>query len=93
MSDARQPIRKIIGRYIVADDRIQNGQPTFRGTTILVADVLEQLAQGASFERLIRESGETLTEEGLREAVILARQAFLDHEGKQIRKPEPDETA
>ncbi|MCK5109377.1 MAG: DUF433 domain-containing protein [Methanosarcinales archaeon] len=34
---------KTLGRYIVADPAICHGGPTFRGTRILVADVLEQL--------------------------------------------------
>jgi uncharacterized protein (DUF433 family) len=38
--------KKILGRYIVGDQRICHGQPTFRGTRILVADVLAQVATG-----------------------------------------------
>jgi uncharacterized protein (DUF433 family) len=30
-----------LGRYVVADPSICHGAPTFRGTRILVADVLE----------------------------------------------------
>ena len=37
---------KILGRYIIADTDICHGQPVFRGTRILVADVLEQVASG-----------------------------------------------
>ena len=37
---------KPLGRYIVADPAISHGEPTFRGTRILVADVLEQVANG-----------------------------------------------
>jgi uncharacterized protein (DUF433 family) len=33
-------------RYIVADPAICHGQPTFRGTRILLSDVLEQVASG-----------------------------------------------
>lgn len=33
-----------LGRYIVADTEICHGKPTFAGTRILVADVLEQVA-------------------------------------------------
>ncbi|MFQ5651377.1 MAG: DUF433 domain-containing protein [bacterium] len=38
--------KKNYGRYIVSDAEICHGKPTFRGTRILVADVLEQLAEG-----------------------------------------------
>jgi uncharacterized protein (DUF433 family) len=37
---------RLIGRFIVTDPDICHGQPTFRGTRILVAHVLEQIAEG-----------------------------------------------
>ncbi len=43
----------ILGRYIVADPRICHGKPTFRGTRIMVADVLEQVAEGMAWEAII----------------------------------------
>ena len=33
--------KKVVGRHIVTDPKVCHGQPTFRGTRILVADVLE----------------------------------------------------
>jgi hypothetical protein len=33
-------------RHIVADPAFSHGKPTFRGTRILVADVLKQVASG-----------------------------------------------
>ena len=44
---------KTLGRYIVADPAIRHGEPTFRGTRILVADVLEQVASGMAYEAII----------------------------------------
>ena len=41
---------KLIGRYIVSDPKICHGKPTFRGTRIFVADVLEQVADGMAIE-------------------------------------------
>jgi len=41
---------QIIGRYIVTDPKICHGKPTFRGTRIMVADVLEQVAEGLAWE-------------------------------------------
>ncbi|MDQ1273906.1 MAG: hypothetical protein QG591_2536 [Planctomycetota bacterium] len=35
---------KASGRYIVADHDVCHGKPTFRGTCILIAGVLEQVA-------------------------------------------------
>lgn len=46
---------KSIGRFIVADHKICHGEPVFRGTRILVADVLEQVASGMVWEAIIDE--------------------------------------
>ena len=42
-----------LGRYIVADPTICHGEPTFRGTRIMVADVLEQVESGMTYEAII----------------------------------------
>ena len=68
-----------LGRYIVADPEICHGKPTFRGTRILVADVLEQVADGLAWETIIEEWRGRITHEAIAEAVSLARQAFLKH--------------
>ena len=57
-----------LGRYIVADPAICHGQLTFRGTRILVADVLEQVATGMAWEDVIAEWRGALTEEAIAEA-------------------------
>ncbi|OQX95960.1 hypothetical protein B6I21_02715 [candidate division KSB1 bacterium 4572_119] len=44
----------IIGRHIVADPKICHGKPTFRGTRIMVSDVLEQIEEGLTWESIIR---------------------------------------
>ena len=71
--------RKLIGRYIVTDPNICHGKPTFRGTRIFVSDVLEQVASGMSWETIIEEWHDSITEEAIAEAVRLASQAFLEH--------------
>ena len=48
-----QMAKRMIGRYIVADPEICHGQPTFRGTRILVADVMEQVAGGIAWETIV----------------------------------------
>ena len=60
-----------IGRYIVSDPGICHGQPTFRGTRILVADVLEQVAMGLAWEAIIEEWRGDITKEAIAEAVHL----------------------
>lgn len=70
---------KIIGRYIVSDPNVCHGKPTFRGTRILVSDVLEQIAVGITWETIIEEWHHSIGEEAIAEAVRLAKQAFLEH--------------
>jgi uncharacterized protein (DUF433 family) len=70
---------KTLGRYIVADPAVCHGEPTFRGTRILVADVLEQVANGIVWEAIIEEWRGALTKEAIAEAVRLAREALVTH--------------
>jgi hypothetical protein len=42
-----------LGRYIVADPKICHGKPTFRGTRILVDSVLEMVAGGMPWDRIV----------------------------------------
>ena len=46
---------QLIGRHIVTDPGICHGKPTFRGTRILVSDVLAQIADGMAWESVIQE--------------------------------------
>ena len=46
---------KLIGRYIVADPKICHGKPTFRGTSVLVSDVSDQVASGMAWDTIIEE--------------------------------------
>jgi len=76
----------IIGRYVVADPEICHGQPTFRGTRIFVADVLEQVASGMDWETIVEEWRGAVSKEAIAEAVRFAREAFLAH---GIETPQP----
>jgi uncharacterized protein (DUF433 family) len=75
----KKPRPRFMGRYIVTDPDICHGKPTFRGTRILVAHVLEQVADGTAWETIIQEWHGSLTKEAIAEAVRLASQAFLEH--------------
>lgn len=70
---------KLFGRYIVSDPDICHGKPTFRGTRIMVSHVLEQVAEGTSWDSIVQEWRGSIGKEAIAEAVQLARQAFLDH--------------
>src|SRR5579872_6662003 len=73
---AAKPKPRMIGRYIVADPAVCHGQPTFRGTRILVADVLEQVSAGRASESISVEWRERVSKEAIAEAVRRASQAF-----------------
>ena len=54
-------------RTIVSDPEICHGEPTFRGTRILVADALEQIASGMPFDAIIAEWRGAISREMLAE--------------------------
>ena len=66
-----------LGRYVVADPTICHGKPTFLGTRISVADVLDQVARGMAWEAIVDACRGDVTKEAIAEAVGLARDAFL----------------
>jgi uncharacterized protein (DUF433 family) len=70
--------RIVLGRYVVLDPTICHGQPTFVGTRILVADVLEQVAMGLSWETIVEQWRGRVPREAIGEAVNLARSAFAE---------------
>ena len=70
---------QMIGRYVVAEPDICHGKPTFRGTRIMVADVLEQVADGLAWETIIEEWRNSISHDAIAEAVRLSRRAFLDN--------------
>ena len=78
-----------IGRYIVSDQKICHGRPTFRGTRVLVADVLDQVAAGLAWETIIDEWNGSISKEAIGEAVQLARQALERHADELIVEPVP----
>ena len=69
----------VLSRYIVADPKICHGKLTFRGTRIFVADILEQVADGLTWETIVEEWGGAVKEEAIADAVRLAREALLTH--------------
>ena len=87
MKQARKP--QLIGRHIVADPKICHGKPTFRGTRVLVADVLDQVAAGMAWETIIDEWNGSISKEAIREAVQLASQALLRHADEFALGPVP----
>ena len=48
-------MRVEISKYIVADSEICHGKPTFRGTRVLVSDVIELVADGVPVQEILRD--------------------------------------
>lgn len=77
---------KHLGQYIVADPSICHGKPTFRGTRILVTDVLEQVANGMAWEAIIEEWRGALTPKAIAEAVRLACDTLVAYTPELLNK-------
>jgi uncharacterized protein (DUF433 family) len=61
-----------LGRHIVADPGICGGQPTFKGTRIMVWIVLEQLEDGMSWDEIVGEWSGKVAREAIAEAIAIA---------------------
>jgi uncharacterized protein (DUF433 family) len=81
--------RKLLGRYIVADPEICHGKPTFLGTRVMVAQVLQQVAKGMPWDAITAEWRGAVTKEGIAEAVKLALRTFEDHALEYARESQP----
>jgi uncharacterized protein (DUF433 family) len=71
--------RKELGQYVVVDPEICHGRPTFNGTRIFVADILKEVAEGWLHRHIKEQWNDSVSREAISEAVLLARQSFLDH--------------
>jgi uncharacterized protein (DUF433 family) len=60
---------KTSAKHIASDPAICHGEPTFRGTRIMVADVLEQVESGMAWEAIIEEWRYAVTSDAIAEAV------------------------
>jgi uncharacterized protein (DUF433 family) len=72
--------RKQYGRYIVADPEICHGKLTFVGTRIFVSDVVEMVAQGMDWDKIIWECHGSIMKEAIVEAVELNPEALMVRE-------------
>jgi uncharacterized protein (DUF433 family) len=67
---------KSIGRHICADSNICHGRLTFRGTRILVSDVLDLVASGMNWDDVIAECHGRITRPAIAEAIRVAGRAI-----------------
>ena len=66
-------MNEFIGRYIVTDPEVCHGKPVFRGTRIMVEQVLEQVAMGMAWEAIVDEWRGAVSRDAIAEAVHLAQ--------------------
>lgn len=67
-----------LGRHVVSDPEVCHGSPTFIGTRIMVAQVLEMVADGTPWEEIIAEYGGAISKAAIAEAVRLAGRSFSE---------------
>jgi uncharacterized protein (DUF433 family) len=76
-----------LGQYIVADPKICHGKPTFKGTRIMVWQILDELAHGMTPEDIVKAWDGKVVREAIAESVQIARVSLLDSGGR-LRHPE-----
>ena len=77
--------RKELGEYVVSDPKICGGDLTFKGTRILVKDVLYFVAKGYDWKYISSEYDNRLSDAAIAEAVDLARQSLISKTEKRRR--------
>ncbi len=71
-----------LGSYIVADPLVCHGKPTYKGTRIMVWQVLEDLARGESVDEIVKAWGGRVSKGAVLETIRLASEALLDARGR-----------
>lgn len=66
--------RKEYGEYIVSDPKICGGDLTFKGTRVLVKDVLYFVAQGLDWDEIVAGYRGTISRAGIAEAITIANE-------------------
>lgn len=73
------PQQRSFGQYIISDPVICDGKPIFAGTQTMVQQALEQIADGVSWNKIIKASEGKISRNAIREALVLATKTFRDH--------------
>jgi uncharacterized protein (DUF433 family) len=68
-----------LGRFVVSDPAVCHGLPTFRGTRVLVSDVLDDVARGMAWEAITERRHGSISKDAIAEAVRVAREALINH--------------
>jgi uncharacterized protein (DUF433 family) len=80
--DKRSGQRIELCEYIVADPLICHGKLTYKGTRIMVWQILEALARGESVNELEKAWGSRVPKAAILETIRLATSSFLDADGR-----------
>ncbi len=70
--------KKELGQYIVVDPDICHGQPTFKGTRIMVKSVLEMLVKGWDWDRVSAAYDGRINRAAIAEVLSLAGEALIE---------------
>ena len=70
-----------LGQHITANRKVCGGRPTFKGSRIMVWQVLDQVAEGMPWEQICWSWREKITHEAVAEAVQLAAGQFKEASG------------
>jgi uncharacterized protein (DUF433 family) len=71
-----------LGRFIVADPAICHGKLTYKGTRIMVWQILEALGDGESVDELVKAWDGRVPRDAILETIRLSRSALLNRHGK-----------
>lgn len=71
--------KREVGRFIVVDPAVNNGSPTFRGTVVPVAEVLEEVAQETPWDVIVARREGLISRDAIAEAVRLAGELLAKH--------------
>jgi uncharacterized protein (DUF433 family) len=87
MKNGKRATERIeLGEYIVADPEICHGKPTFKGTRIMVWQILDELAHGMTPDEIVKAWGGRVQRAAIAESVQLARHSLLKDSG-ELRRP------
>jgi len=76
-----------LGDFIVADPAICHGKPTYKGTRIMVWQVLAMLERGESWDFIRQAWPGRVHDDAIAETIRLARTSLLDAHGRLMKEP------
>ena len=75
----------MLGEHIVVDPLVCHGRLTYKGTRIMVWQILDELEHGMSPDEIVKAWGGRVSKAAISESIRLARGALLDARGRLAR--------